>query len=265
MFYGDSMENTPAGHADGSSTNGHSSPIWTSEKPRCWVCAAGTRTACSCRGDSASSHSGAGLWWTAQNWYSAFSQPWITPWFLLRNKDLSVLTGGQLAPCALLLWSLMVVDRRVFLTPHLVVPHQLQEKDLPALSPCPTLREVIGVGLQRSTLYMGALESCSLKKLRTSSLPWGPIFLARCSMGMWLCPPHLVWSQTQEHIPQPTLYTHLKPPPMLSSVPEDTFSGLQAATSPLPDSLALKQTPCFEPLPRALAQGFPNPAYSWPA
>lgn len=173
MFCGDSMKNTPAGHADGSSTNGHSSPIWTSEKPRCWVCAAGTRTACSCRGDSASSHSGAGLWWTAQNWYSAFSQPWITPWFLLRNKDLSVLTGGQLAPCALLLWSLMVVDRRVFLTPHLVVPHQLQEKDLPALSPCPTLREVIGVGLQRSTLYMGALESCSLKKLRTSSLPWG--------------------------------------------------------------------------------------------
>lgn len=70
---------------------------------------------------------------------------------------------------------------------------------------------------------------------------------------MWLCPPYLVWSQTQNHIPQPTLYTHPKPSPMLSSVPEDTFGGLQAANSPLPDSLALKQIPCFAPLPRALA------------
>lgn len=120
--------------------------------------------ACRCGGDSARGHSGAGLQWTAQTWYSAFSQSWITPWFLLRNKDLSVLTGGQLTPCALLLWSLMVVDRQVLLTSHLVVPHQLHEKDLPALSPCPTLREVIGVGVQRSTLYMGALESCSLKR-----------------------------------------------------------------------------------------------------
>lgn len=92
---------------------------------------------------------GAGLQWTAQNWYSAIPQPWITPWFLLRNKDISVLIGGQLAPCALLLWSLMVVDGRDLLTSHLVVPHQLPEKDLRALSPCPTLREVIGVGLQR--------------------------------------------------------------------------------------------------------------------
>lgn len=57
---------------------------------------------------------------------------------------------------------------------------------------------------------------------------------------MRLCPPYLVWSQTQNHIPQPTLYTHPKPPPMLSSVSEDTFGGLQAAISPLPDSLALK-------------------------
>lgn len=163
--------------------------------------------ACRCSGDSARGHSGAGLQWTAQNCYSAFSQPWITPWFLLRNKDLSALTGGQLVPCALLLWSLMVVDRRVLLTSHLVVPHQLQMEDLPALSPCPTLREVIGVGLQWSTLYVGALESCSLKKVRASSLPWGPILLVRCFMGMWLCPPHLVVWKPRTHSSANTVHT----------------------------------------------------------
>lgn len=159
----------------------------------------------------------------------------------------------------------MVVDRPVLLTSHLVVPHQRQEKDLPALSPCPTLWEVIGVGLQRSTLYMEALESCSPERVQASSLPWGPTLPVQVLQEMWLCPPHLVWFQTQEHIPQPTLTTHPKPPPMLSSVPLDTFGGLQAATSPLPDSLALKQSPCFAPLPRALAECFPDPADSWPA
>lgn len=59
----------------------------------------------------------------------------------------------------------MAVDRLVLLTSHLLVPHQLQEKDLPALSPCPTLWEVTGVGLQRFTLYMEASESCSPEKV----------------------------------------------------------------------------------------------------
>lgn len=118
---------------------------------------------------------------------------------------------------------------------------------------------------QRSTLYMEALESCSPEKVRASSLPLGSHTPSQVLHGMWLCPPHLVWFQTQEHIRQPTLYTHPKPPPMLSSVPEDTFGGLQAATSPLPNSLALRQNPCFAPLPWALAECFPNPADSWPA
>lgn len=89
-------------------------------------------------------------------------------------------TACSLCPAAR---SLMVVARRVLLTSHLVVSHQRQEKDLPALPPCPTLWEVIGVGLQWSTLYMEALESCSPEKVRASSLPWGPVLLARCSMG----------------------------------------------------------------------------------
>lgn len=81
----------------------------------------------------------------------------MTPWFSFRNKDLRALTRGQLAPCALLLWSLMGVDRLVLLTPHLVVPHQL--------SSCPTLWEVTGDGLQWSTLYLEPLESCSPEKV----------------------------------------------------------------------------------------------------
>lgn len=39
--------------------------------------------------------------------------PWMTPWFLPRNKDLRAFTWGQLAPCVLMVWSLMGVDRLV--------------------------------------------------------------------------------------------------------------------------------------------------------
>lgn len=41
------MKNTPAGHADGGSRNVRSSPVWTSEKPKRWMCAAEALDVCS--------------------------------------------------------------------------------------------------------------------------------------------------------------------------------------------------------------------------
>lgn len=157
----------------------------------------------------------------------------------------------------------MGVDRLVLLSFHLVVPPQ-QPEDCFALSPCPTLWEVTGDGLQWPSLYLEALESCCPEKVPASGLPWGPILLARGSMGCGFV--HDILSGPKpKNIYQPTLRTDLKPPPMLSSVPEDTLGGLQAATSPLPDCLVLKQNPWFAPLPRAQPECFPNPPDSWPA
>lgn len=133
-----------------------------------------------------------------------------------------------------------------------------QPEDCFALSPCPTLWEVTGDGLQWPTLYLEALESCCPEKVPASGLPWGPILLARGSTGCGFV--HDILSGPKpKNIYQPTLHTDLKPPPMLSSVPEDTLGGLQAATSPLPECLVLKQNPWFAPLPKAQAECFPDP------
>lgn len=104
---------------------------------------------------------------------------------------------------------------------------------------------------------------------------WSPALQRRCQLlvfpGVPYSWPDVALSTASCLAPNPRTHSAAnlvqtpKPPPMLSSVPEDTFGGLQAATSPLPDSLALKQNPCFAPLPRALAECFPDPADYGPA
>lgn len=66
-----------------------------------------------------------------------------------------------------------------------VVPSQ-QPRGCFALSPCPTLQEVTGDGLQWPNLYLEALESCSPEKVPASGLPWSPVLLARCSTDVAL-------------------------------------------------------------------------------
>lgn len=144
--------------------------------------------------------------------------------------------GESSLPVSCCSGALMGVDRLV-LSSHLVVPPQQPEDCLV------TLPHPVGGHRRWAPVAYSLPGGLGVLLSRKGASCWpflGSHTPGQMLHGMWLCPRRLLWPQTQEHISQPTLYTDPQSPPMLSSGSEDTFGGLQAATSPLPDSLALK-------------------------